>query len=73
RMKREKGYCEGRKAYGSRDGESMVITGMQALRDAGFTFDAIAQQLNDAGQAPRSGKAWYGATVANILRRKGVA
>ena len=71
RMKAKTGSCEGRKPYGTRDGEAEVIARMQALRSQGFGYDLIASKLNAAGIKPRSGAAWYGSTVNGILRAQG--
>lgn len=70
RMKAKTGTCEGRKPYGSRVGETEVISRILALREAGTAMDTIAEKLNAEGIKPRSGGMWYGSTVRNILLRK---
>jgi DNA invertase Pin-like site-specific DNA recombinase len=69
RMKAATGKCEGRKPYGFRPGESEVIRAMKKGRDAGYSFDAIAEHLNKNGFPSRRGGAWIGATVQKILKR----
>jgi Recombinase len=64
------GSCEGRKPYGSREGEAKVISRILALRKAGAAMDTIAETLNVERLAPRSGGQWYGSTVRNILLRE---
>lgn len=72
RMRASTGSCEGRKPYGSRDGEPKVISRILDLRQAGTAMDTIAEALNAEGVAPRSGGQWYGSTVRNILLREGM-
>jgi DNA invertase Pin-like site-specific DNA recombinase len=70
RMRASTGSCEGRKPYGTRDGEAEVVTRILTLRQAGAAMDTIAATLNSEGVAPRSGGQWYGSTVRNILLRE---
>ncbi len=69
RMKAKTGTCEGRKPYGTRDGEAAVIARILELRQGGMAMDTIAETLNDEGVKPRSGGTWFGSTVRNILLR----
>lgn len=69
RMKEQTGRCEGRKPYGFKPGESDVLATMRELRNAGVTYDGIARHLNASGMRARSGGAWIGATITNILAR----
>ena len=72
RMRASQGRCEGRKPYGTRPGESATLVRIQALRESGSTFDAIAAALNaEAVPTRTAGKRWFGSTVAKILRRGG--
>lgn len=73
RMRASTGSCEGRKPYGSRDGEAKVISRILALRKVGAAMDTIAETLNVEGVAARSSGQWYGSTVRNILLRKAAA
>src|SRR4029434_5958229 len=50
------GRCEGRKPYGTREGEQAVIARMRELRAAGQGFDKIATTLNNEGIKPRVGE-----------------
>jgi len=68
RVKAETGKCEGRKRYGSRDGEAAIIDQMRQLRQNGMAVDKIASVLNTKGIRPRSGQQWYGSSVSNILK-----
>jgi DNA invertase Pin-like site-specific DNA recombinase len=69
RMRAAEGRCEGRKPYGEREGEQVVIERILALRGAGTAMDTIAERLNADGIAPRSGSLWYGSSVRNVLLR----
>ena len=70
RKRKSTGSCEGRKPYGSRDGESNVISRIVELRKGGAAMDTIAETLNVEDVAARSGGQWYGSTVRNILLRE---
>lgn len=69
RIKRDTGRCEGRKPYGTFEGERDVLETMQGLRTSGATYDWIADYLNGCNIKPRSGNKWYGNTVNKILSR----
>jgi DNA invertase Pin-like site-specific DNA recombinase len=69
RMRAKEGHCEGRKPYGARQGEAEVIERIRGLRGAGMAMDTIAETLNAEGVSPRSGSAWYGSSVRNVLGR----
>jgi DNA invertase Pin-like site-specific DNA recombinase len=58
--------CEGRKPYGQRDGEAVVIERIRELCAAGGNYDAIAKQLNAEGIAARKGS-WFGSTVRRVV------
>jgi DNA invertase Pin-like site-specific DNA recombinase len=74
RMKAATGRCEGRKPYGTRDGEAAVIQRMRQLRSSGMAFRDIAAALNSDGIETRTpGKRWRGYTINSILRRHGVS
>jgi len=73
RMRQREGKCEGRKPYGTRDGEQEVINLMVDLRKQGTTLDDIADRLNKDGVATRvDGGKWYNTTVRRILAVAGV-
>ena len=61
------GRCEGRKPYGTREGEQSVIARMRELRKTGLGFDRIAAALNSEGLKPRAGERWHGVVVNRIL------
>ena len=69
RAKATYGTCEGRKPYGVRDGETYIIERIQSMRNSGMAMDKIAEELNEVGHKPRSGKKWYGSSVRNVLLR----
>jgi len=67
RVKAKEGRCEGRKPYGTRDGEDVVIERMRELRAEGLGFDRIAAMLNSEGLKPRAGERWHGVVINRIL------
>ncbi len=69
RLRAKNGKCEGRKAYGSRDGEHAWLSWMIAQSQAGTPPQTIAQMLNDNGVKTRYEGRWHGATVSKILAR----
>lgn len=70
RKKATTGRCEGRKPYGTREGEQEVLSHMRGLHAVGGNWETISAALNNEGIKTRSGKLWYPATVRNILIRK---
>ena len=69
RMRRRTGRCEGRKAFGARDGERVTLAYMRRLREGGKGFQTIATVLNDEGRRSRTGRPWSGPVVRRILSR----
>jgi DNA invertase Pin-like site-specific DNA recombinase len=67
RKRTQTGRCEGRKPYGFREGEPVVLARMQSLYSAGNNYEAIAKTLNSKHIKTRSGGEWYPATVRRIL------
>jgi DNA invertase Pin-like site-specific DNA recombinase len=68
RVKAKRGRCEGRKPYGTYQGEAETIGHMRQLRATGLSFNAIASRLNEEGRKARSkGKPWHGTVVNRIL------
>ena len=63
--------CEGRKAYGFRDGEKDVIQKIFLLKADGFRAGAIARALNTRSIKTRSGGSWTGVQVKRVLQREG--
>lgn len=70
RQRAKKGRCEGRKPYGSRDGEQAVISRMYELRTAGHSDAGIAATLNAQGLRPRKASTWSPIVVGRILDRQ---
>jgi DNA invertase Pin-like site-specific DNA recombinase len=70
RVKAKDGRCEGRKPYGTRQGEMEVLAKMRALRSEGLAYDRIAASLNAEGVKPRSGTRWHGVVVNRILNTR---
>jgi DNA invertase Pin-like site-specific DNA recombinase len=69
RAKATYGKCEGRKPYGTEDGEAYVVERILSLRADGMAMDKIAETLNDTGHKSQSGGKWYGSSVRNVLLR----
>ena len=67
------GKCEGRKAFGEKEGEGEVLELMRSLRrkreGARMSFAKIAAELNARGVPTRTGARWHTTTVQNILTR----
>lgn len=61
--------CEGRKPFGTKDGESPILDRMRELESYGLPAYRIAEKLNESGSKTRYGKPWHEMTVAKILRR----
>ncbi len=70
RMRARDGRCEGRKPYGTREGESRIVDMMMAAKLRGQAYDNIAAECNSIGIKSRSGKPWRGSTVRTILTRQ---
>jgi DNA invertase Pin-like site-specific DNA recombinase len=69
RVRKTTGRCEGRKPFGSRDGESKIVEQIQGLRSNGLTFAAIAERLNADGARTRQGKPFSPGYVYHVARR----
>lgn len=67
------GKCEGRKAFGEKEGEGEVIELMRSLRrkrnGIRMSFATIAKELNERKVPTRTGAQWHTTTVQNILGR----
>jgi DNA invertase Pin-like site-specific DNA recombinase len=66
RVRKVTGHCEGRKAYGAREGEQPILDRLHQLRSQGMALDTIAATLNAEGLKSRSGKPWFGSTLNRI-------
>lgn len=70
RIKAREGRCEGRKPYGTREGERDIIAIMHGWTRVGHGYDEIARLANARAIPSRSGKPWRGSTVRTILTRQ---
>jgi DNA invertase Pin-like site-specific DNA recombinase len=72
--KAQTGKCEGRKAFGEKEGEQEIIALMRSLRrkrsGKQMSFAKIAEELNRQGAPTRTGAPWQTTTVQNILKRR---
>ena len=73
RARQEKGSCEGRKAFGEREGEEATLELIRSLRrkpkgEDRKSFAMIAAKLNQDGVPTRTGKPWHAEVVRRILR-----
>lgn len=69
RVRAATGRCEGRKPYGSKDGEVGTLSLMHELRRGGATIQSIADHLNASGVPTRGGESWKVGTISQILGR----
>ncbi len=69
RTKAARGRCEGRKPYGTRDGEQSILSRMKALHAEGQNWESISRTLNADKCKTRSGGLWYPATVRRIVKQ----
>lgn len=69
RLKAQNGKCEGRKAFGSRDGEEKILKTILMMHSNGTKAEDIANLLNLDGVLSRYGRRWHGATIRKILAR----
>jgi DNA invertase Pin-like site-specific DNA recombinase len=71
--KEQSGKCEGRKAFGEKDGEQEIIALMRSLRrkrsGKQMSFAKIANELNRQKIPTRTGAPWQTTTVRNIISR----
>jgi DNA invertase Pin-like site-specific DNA recombinase len=72
RARQEKGSCEGRKAFGERDGESVTMDLIRSLRrkpkgGKRMPFASIAEKLNQDGVPTRTGKPWHPEVIRRLL------
>jgi hypothetical protein len=61
---------EGRKPFGTRPGEAIVLNTIKSLRDQGHTLTEIANRMNEEAIPTRAGKSWNVGTLSRILRRE---
>jgi DNA invertase Pin-like site-specific DNA recombinase len=70
RLRTKNGKCEGRKAYGSRPGEELVLATIQSLANEGRRAEYIADYLNQRSVKTRYGSRWNSGTLWKILNRQ---
>lgn len=68
RTKANTGRCEGRKPYGYKAGEPVIIDQIKRMRSDGLAVDKIAAELNANGIRPRSGVQWYATSIYRVLK-----
>ena len=66
RKRSQTGRCEGRKPYGTRDGEQDIIARIKQMHSVGSNYEEIARQLNAENISSRRGN-WFGSTVRRII------
>ncbi len=69
RIREHNGKCEGRMAFGQKDGEKPTLDRLIQLRSEGKNPEQIAQILNLDSVPTRYGKQWKAPTIAKILNR----
>jgi DNA invertase Pin-like site-specific DNA recombinase len=69
RRKAVTGRCEGRKAYGYREGEPEVVQRIVALRRKALPLQLIADALNRDGVKTRMGREWTPMQISNVVKR----
>jgi DNA invertase Pin-like site-specific DNA recombinase len=70
RLRKQNGKCEGRKSYGFRPGENLILEKILDLSTRHGDTKTIANILNDQGVPTRYGKRWHSGTVSRILKRQ---
>lgn len=74
RARLKNGKCEGQKAYGqdpNRPDEALILKRMLSLRDQGFSFQEIADDLNShTSMLARKNHRWKRQTIAKIIGRE---
>jgi len=68
RSRTNNGRCEGRKPFGTREGESAVLARMKEFSIT-MTYKQVADSLNAEGFTTRTNGKWFPGTVYNILRK----
>jgi site-specific DNA recombinase len=68
RMRTKDGRCEGRKPYGSREGEQEIVQRIRNMRKGGLPLAAIAELLNAEKVPARAGE-WHPTSVSRVLKR----
>ena len=66
--KAKTGRCEGRKPYGTLDGEKTTLDFLLMMRQDGRDYDDIAGNLNYNGNTTRAGHPWTAERVRCVYR-----
>jgi hypothetical protein len=71
KIRREKGKCDGRHAYGEKPGEDLILARMKEMRGQTppIGYEKIAAILNGENIPTRMGKTWKTSTIHKILTR----
>jgi hypothetical protein len=69
RKRAQAGWCEGRKPYGYREGEQVIVRRMRELRAKGLAYGVLAERMNTEGIPTRTRKRWRPQVVWRILQR----
>src|SRR5271157_3444166 len=70
RMRATGQKVEGRKSFGAKPGEELILATIQSLALNKMTGDDIAKYLNNRQVTTRSGKLWRGSVIRKILARE---
>ncbi len=70
RIRKEKGKCDGRHAFGDKPGEDITLNAMKGMRAAGRSYAEIACTLTRINLLTRYGKPWRASTIKKIMERK---
>jgi DNA invertase Pin-like site-specific DNA recombinase len=72
RVKAKDGRCEGRKPFGTREGEPELIARIKSLHASGSNYEQIARTLNAEGIKAQSGGQWYPANIRRTIHNTAV-
>jgi DNA invertase Pin-like site-specific DNA recombinase len=70
RIRRERGRCEGRMPFGTREGEAETLAAMMELHRKRLSLREIAALLDADGKPTRSGRPWSAEAVRLIIGRE---
>lgn len=69
RLRTKNGKCEGRKSFGTFEGERIVLNTILQFAAQGLTPKQVAERLNEANVPTRYGKNWNPGSVWKIIAR----
>jgi DNA invertase Pin-like site-specific DNA recombinase len=72
RVKAKDGRCEGRKPFGTREGEPELIARIKSLHSSGSNYEQIARTLNAEGIKAQSGGKWYPSNIRRTIHNTAV-